>query len=141
MAFKDEAYKTGCGRYIQRSGALELCGTECARLGAQKVLILGGKTALSLTRDKITASLQAAGIGWEEAVHTGLCCRVHAQQYLEQAKQTGCTLILGVGGGTVLDLAKITAAMGGLPVICLPTSAATCSRAASMALRTFLPAA
>ena len=35
--------------------------------------------------------------------------------------------VIGVGGGTVLDLAKFLAAEAGVPVMAVPTSAATCA--------------
>lgn len=134
MAFKDEAYKTGCGRYIQKHGALSLCGVEAARVGSKKAFILGGKTALSLTEGRITASLAEAGIGWVVQTHAGLCCRDYCPGFMATMEQEGCDLVIGVGGGTLLDLAKFLAAEAGLPILCVPTSAATCAAITPMSV-------
>ena len=56
MASKETSFRIGCGRYIQGKGYIEKCGEEVLRLG-NAPLIIGGKTALSLTQEKITASL------------------------------------------------------------------------------------
>lgn len=127
MAFKDDAYKVGCGRYIQCRGALDRAGDEAARLGSKKAYILGGRTALSLTESKLIFSLAKAGVGNLVRAHTGLCCRDYCGDYRAEMERTGCDLVIGVGGGTVLDLAKFLAAEAGVPVICIPTSAATCA--------------
>lgn len=127
MAFKDDAYKMGCGRYIQCRGALDRAGTEAARLGSKKAYILGGRTALSLTESKLIFSLAKAGVGNLVRTHAGLCCRDYCADYRAEMERTGCDLVIGVGGGTVLDLAKFLAAEAGVPVICVPTSAATCA--------------
>lgn len=127
MAFKDDAYKTGCGRYIQCAGALDRAGEEAVRLGAGKAYILGGKTALSLAESRLIFSLAKAGVGNLVRTHTGLCCRDYCPDYRAEMERTGCNLVIGVGGGTVLDLAKLLAAEAGVPVMAVPTSAATCA--------------
>lgn len=122
----DAAYKFGCGRYVQEPGALQRVGTECGRL-AQKVLIVAGRTARALTERTIEGSLRAAGVTglWRE--HAGACSEESARALAGAARDAGCGAIVGVGGGRVLDLAKLTARLSGLPVVCVPTSSATCA--------------
>lgn len=122
----DAAYKFGCGRYVQEPGALERVGPECGRL-ARKVLIVAGRTARALTEEAIEGSLRAAGVTglWQE--HAGACSEESARAYADAALGAGCGAVVGVGGGRALDLAKLTARLSGLPVICVPTSSATCA--------------
>lgn len=122
----DAAYKFGCGRYVQEPGALQRVGAECARL-APKVLIVAGRIARALTESAIEGSLRAAGVAalWRE--HAGACSEESARALAGTARDAGCGAVVGVGGGRVLDLSKLTARLSGLPVVCVPTSSATCA--------------
>ena len=52
MAIREKSFRIGCGRYVQEAGALAMTADEVLRLGKSPVVV-GGKTALSLTRDAI----------------------------------------------------------------------------------------
>ena len=56
----EESFRLGAGRYIHGEGVISLLGEECRRLGASTPIVIGGKTALSITRDAIDASLSGA---------------------------------------------------------------------------------
>ena len=49
MPIKEESFRIGCGRYIEGAGYIEKIGEEVKRVGSSP-LIVGGETALSLTR-------------------------------------------------------------------------------------------
>ena len=57
MPIREESFRIGCGRYLQRAGLLKECGGEIASLG-KAPLIVGGKTALELTRETIEKSVR-----------------------------------------------------------------------------------
>lgn len=127
MLKTDPAYKFGCGRYLQGKNILEQCGQEILRLHCCKPVIVGGHTALSLTVPRITASLNAQCLSFMLWEYNGYCCASYIEKLIAYIRENECDLILGVGGGTIMDFAKAAAASAKLPVINIPTSAATCA--------------
>lgn len=122
----DFAYKFGCGRYIQQAGALDLAGAEVKRLG-DKAYLLAGPTAFALTEEKVTASLRKAGVPFVVETFRGQCCEEDAARIASAALREECDVIVGIGGGRILDLAKFAAELANLPVLNIPTSSATCA--------------
>lgn len=122
----DIAYKFGGGRYFQGQQVLELVGNELTRFG-KKAYILGGPTALALTKDRLLPGLEVAGVSYHIHEYTGFCCYNAAQDVKKEAAALGCDIILGIGGGRIMDLAKLCGDVAGLPVVTIPTSMATCA--------------
>jgi len=91
--------------------SLKQVGESCLRLGAKKVLIVTDKGVMSVGwMDKVIESCQEAGLSYvyfhdistnpeESQAERG------AQVYLENE----CDAIIGVGGGSVIDIAKAIA--------------------------------
>ena len=117
----------GAGRYIQEYGAIDMLGEEVERLSATRALIIGGKTALSLTKEKIEASLNKKGIDFECYVYTGFCNKSRNEAIASSISKDLRYVIIGVGGGNVMDAAKHVAVLANRPVINIPTSSATCA--------------
>ena len=134
MPIKEESFRIGSGRYLQGEGYISRLGEEVLRLGSSP-LIIGGKTALSLTEEKIRESLSAAGLRYEIVTHLGTCSETAAEKLLGLAKIYRLDVIVGVGGGVICDLAKLVANLGGLPVINVPTSSATCAAYTPLSVR------
>ncbi len=124
MAIRESSFRFGCGRYLEEPGALSLVGGEAIRYG-KRALIIGGRTALLKTGERIACSLSEAGVAHETICHKGTCNREDAALYAERAK--AFDLVIGVGGGVVMDLAKLVAIYAERPLINVPTSAATCA--------------
>lgn len=55
------------------------------------------------------------------------CSEANLESLQAQAKSKCAQVIIGAGGGKVLDTAKLLAERMGLPVVTIPTSAATCA--------------
>lgn len=125
MPIREGSFRIGCGRYVQEAGALCRCGDEVKRLGSAP-LIIGGKTALSLTRDKIESSIKACK-KYELITHSGSCNEQDATELAAYSHKNGFDVIVGVGGGVIMDFAKLIANIAGLPIINIPTSSATCA--------------
>ena len=116
----------GCGRYIQQPGALSLVGAEASFYG-KRVFVIGGKTALSVSWAAIENSLKQNGIAYELRPFSGECCIETIDRYVKEAKEFNAAVIIGVGGGRVMDTSKAVANVGGFTVITVPTSTATCA--------------
>lgn len=127
LSIKESAFRLGSGRYIQEAGCIGMLAEEIARLGCCRPYIIGGPTALSLTRVAIGASLAAAGLHGSEYVYTGFCCEPHLNEIMGTDAFRAADIVVGVGGGNVMDAAKFCAVMSGRPVINIPTSSATCA--------------
>ncbi len=126
MPIHELSFRIGCGRYIQENGALARCGEEIHRLG-HAPLIVGGKTALSLTENALADSVRAACDSYEFVTHSGTCNEERAKELAALCGRNGYDVIVGVGGGVMMDFAKLCGHFAALPVINIPTSSATCA--------------
>lgn len=111
-------------RYIQRPGAVGTLGVEVERLGA-KCFVIGGAESYRPLEEAIHSSLIEQGIVSSVALHSGKPTRQAARYFARKALAQGCDVIVGVGGGSVADLAKTVADDGGFPLVEVPTSTAT----------------
>ena len=134
MPIKEESFRIGCGRYIQGAGYLEKIGDETIRLGTSP-LIIGGKTALSITKSKIEKSVAEKCNKYEFVVHTGTCNEERAKELAELTSEKGYDVIVGVGGGVICDFAKLCGYFAKLPVINVPSSSATCAAYTPLSVR------
>jgi glycerol dehydrogenase len=112
------------GRYIQGAGAINEIGTHAARIGS-KALLSGGKTALSVGGQAIKASLEAANVGCVQEDFMGECSNKEIQRLKEVGQSNGVDLIIAAGGGKMIDTGKAVAYEMKVPVIVVPTIAAT----------------
>ena len=120
----DPAWKFGCGRYIQKPGALNDLKDEIARLGT-KALVISGLKAWQAVLDCCGDPLD--GIDCRREIHTGPCSEEAARQYADTLRRESADAVVGIGGGRIMDLAKLTGEFSGCPVINVPTICATCA--------------
>ena len=123
----ESSFRLGSGRYIQENGAIALLGEEVARLGCKKPFILGGKTALSLTKEVFLKSLADKSMDAIVYEYAGFCNADHCDRIIASEDFLGCDCVVGVGGGNLMDAAKLCAALSDRPVFNVPTSSATCA--------------
>ena len=134
MPIYEASFRIGCGRYVQAPNAILTCGEEVKRLGCFP-LIVGDDTTIALTREMLGKGLVGKCEQYEIVVHNGSCCDEKAQELAGRAKALGCDVIVGVGGGVLMDFAKLCAHFAALPVINIPTSSATCAAYAPLSVR------
>jgi len=134
MPIREESFRIGCGRYIQGNGYLSRCGEEILRIGHAPMLI-GDDITLGLTREKLTESISALCPAYEFITHNGTCNEERAHELAAYAHEKGYDVIVGIGGGVLMDFAKLCAHFASLPVINVPTSSATCASYASLSVR------
>lgn len=114
-------------KIIRGSGALSQLGDVCRTQGS-RAFILGGKTALAKTKDQIQVALAQAGVEVTASEwYGGEVTRENIHHLAQQAIKNKADFILAVGGGKALDTGKATAAECRLPIITVPTIAATCA--------------
>lgn len=150
-----EIFKSA-GGVISGVGSVETVGREARRLGGRKVLVItdrGIKSAGLL--ETVTAVLRASDLrvsvfdGIEPNSETGV-----VQACLEAAGKAKPEVVIGLGGGSAMDVAKVTAVLlanpgplpdyfgidripaPGVPVILIPTTAGTGSEVTNICVLT-----
>ncbi|MFZ5967365.1 MAG: iron-containing alcohol dehydrogenase family protein [Bacillota bacterium] len=120
--------------YTVGENVLENIGSVVKSYGS-KTLIIGGKTALEKASSKITASLAATGIDVVEvAWYGGECTFKNIEELCSKALQQKAESIIGVGGGKAIDTAKAVSERTKLPIITVPTIAATCAATTALSI-------
>ena len=134
------------------AGALAACAADCAGAGATSVLIVTSPQIAGLC-ELLARDLEALGIA--ATVWCGVAgepTRADLTAALEAARAIRADFIVGLGGGSPMDLAKLVAALGdgrqqfdaivgigllerrALPLACVPTTAGTGSEATPIAI-------
>lgn len=127
----DTAWKFGCGRYIQKAGALAELGAEVLRHG-HKPLLISGVRAWNAAGEAVLKGL--GNLPYEHILHSKPCCEEFARSYAALAREKECDVIVGIGGGLMMDVAKLTAELAALPVLTVPTISATCAAFAPLSV-------
>ncbi len=94
---------------------------------AKNILIITSPHAWDAVNPELALSLQEQGIRYDRQILTGECTHEAVKKHQQQARASQAELILGIGGGRVLDCAKAVGDGLQLPVITMPTIAATCA--------------
>lgn len=111
-------------RYIQGAGAIAEIGTHAARLG-DNAFVIGGNTALSICGAEIKNSLVEQGLLCCQEPFQGVSSRKEIRRLSGLAASHGANIIIALGGGAAIDAAKAVSHEMNLPVIIVPTTAAT----------------
>ena len=130
----EKSFRIGAGRYIQESGALKEIGNEVLLLNCKKAFVMGGTTALSITKETIENSFKEKDIEYFFYEHKGFCVLEHCEKIVECDEFKNADVVVGVGGGVLMDASKLCAVLGNKPVICVPTSSATCAAYAPLSV-------
>ena len=117
---------TSPGRYTQGKGATASLGREMASLGLEgPVLIIAGKTVSGLLAPVWKRSLDESGLTHQIHRFSGECSLSEIDRVQKAAREMQARVIVGAGGGKVLDTARAAAAALGLPVVNCPTVASS----------------
>jgi len=134
-------------RTIFREGAAVTLGSECAAFGSKGLIVHGRSLEKSGNKRFILEHwLKAVKVSWY-CHESGEPCLEDITKVIKQARRAGAQWISGIGGGSVLDLAKAAAGLCnavhepgyyqkggtlerlGIPFIAVPTTAGTGSEA------------
>ena len=117
----------GANHYYQGVNILTKVGEEAQNAGWKKAFVVGGRRAMDAAWEGVRAGLDKAGIEYETEIFTGFNTAGDIERCSARAASGGCSGIIGIGGGKVMDLAKAVAVQSGCGVFTVPTSAATCA--------------
>lgn len=120
-----EPLMIGCSKFFHGKQVVDLLIPEIKRLGGH-ALMIGGPSSVDRVWPLVADQAKRQGVPVEVYKHTEQCTRDWAQAYTKIAQEKGCTVIVGVGGGKVIDQAKCASVFADLPIITVPTSIATC---------------
>lgn len=112
------------GKYVQGPGVLAQAHLHLSALG-DNICFLASPSGIERIRPQLDPGMTAGGLTCHYAASGKLCTRAEAERLAAEAKKYGCNVIAGVGGGTVLDLAKAVSYFLGLPVAIMPTVASS----------------
>jgi glycerol dehydrogenase len=113
-------------RYTQGSNATLSLGKEMGVLGLTgPALIVAGKSAIRALSDLWRRSLEDLGFAHQVCRFGGECSMTEIERVKQLARDQRARVIIGAGGGKVLDTARAVAADLDLPVVNCPTVASS----------------
>ena len=119
--------------YTLGSNAFEKFNEVCMCLG-QNYILVGGKTALSVSRDKLLACISSEFNKVDEVIYGTECYEERVIELYELYKNKNIDFVVGVGGGKAIDTSKYFANMLGVPVVTVPTIASTCAASSALSV-------
>ncbi len=104
-------------------GAIEKTGEVFNKLTSSKSgIIVTGQTTVKLAGERVKDLLKSSGIE-TSIVITGQATEENVEKVKEQTRKVDARVIIGIGGGSKIDIAKKSAFDLGLDFISIPTSA------------------
>ena len=121
----------GPAQIIRGKNALAQSGEAIASLG-KNPLIVGGNHSLNIIQPHLQPLLKSYNLKFTQVNYGSNCSETSLANLRQAVANQKADLIIGIGGGKALDTAKLLAHECHVPIITIPTSAAT--RAAWTAL-------
>ncbi|MEL6580608.1 MAG: iron-containing alcohol dehydrogenase family protein [Cyanobacteria bacterium J06621_12] len=113
-------------RVLRGENCLVNSGREIAALGVRP-LVVGGSQTLATVDPSFKSLAESASLSAHMANYSPDCAESSLARLKTAVNQHQADLVIGVGGGKALDIAKLVAYQCGLPIITVPTSGATCA--------------
>ena len=123
------------GRYTQGPGVLDELVGELDYLGLEgSILIVSGPTVHGMLQQRLTTQCAAAGRGIHYECFNGECTEAEIERLTQRARADNAGILMGAGGGKVLDTARAVADAVGRPFVSCPTIASTDSPCSALAI-------
>jgi len=110
-------------RYIQAEGALASLAEEVQQLGARALIVAGGTAERAIVPRHLAAWRERVAVSVER--FGGECSEEEIQRLTKVARSQGCEVVVGMGGGKVIDTAKAVGYAAGARVAIVPTIASS----------------
>jgi glycerol dehydrogenase len=123
----------GPKQYIQREGLLGEAGNYLKPFG-RRPMVLGDELVFSIIRPTLEDRLKSAGLSPSFVLFGEECSMSEIARLAEIVRKENLDFIVGTGGGKAIDTSRMVAEQLKLPLITIPTSAATCSAASAVAV-------
>ena len=120
-------------RYIQGYGELRRLAQHTEKLG-KHLFILVAENLFGQIEPKISSSTTGTDTNAVFEKFHGECSKNQIDLLLEKFHAAGCDIIVGVGGGKILDTAKAAAYYANVPVVIVPTAASTDAPCSSLSV-------
>jgi glycerol dehydrogenase len=113
-------------RYVQGRQATRFLGREMEKLGlCGPVLIIAGSHAVQNLADSWEKTFKETAFKFKTLLFEGECSSAEIERCKKAAAEMSARVIVGAGGGKVLDTARAVACELNLPVVNCPTLAST----------------
>ena len=127
MAEKISSYRFGVGKYFHEKEVLSHLREEL-RGFSDKALVISGKKAMEAVEEQnFRKRLKDAEVSFREELYEGYPTKEQLEYFANLARKEERGVIVGIGGGKIMDLSKAVANQAGLPILLIPTIAATCA--------------
>lgn len=111
--------------YVQGPGEIENLAFYFNKISGKKALIIVGPSVMKRYELQVTTSFKKESIPYVMEVFGGECSRNEVNRLIAKVKESRADVIIGAGGGKVMDTAKAVAYYEKLPVIIVPSIAST----------------
>lgn len=111
-------------RYVQGPGVLSQLGEHVSRIGSSP-LIVAGETAWQIAEGSVNASFATANLPVKRVVFGKLCTAAIVDDLARQIAKGNHDVLIGVGGGSVIDAAKAAGHLAGIRWASVPTTASS----------------
>ena len=128
----DSASLFGCGRFRMEENLIPKCAEEILPLGRHPLVVCDATTR-AVAGEAVAAALRGAGAETRILDHGVFCNREDALDFGASGGLDGIDVVVGCGGGTILDFSKCLAHLAGAPLVTVPTSSAQCCAFSSIA--------
>lgn len=112
------------GKYVQGAGELKKLGEYASTYG-KKALILISAGGLKRSGALIEESFAKTDVAMQFVTFNGECSKNEIQRLQAVMQESGCDMVIGIGGGKIFDTAKAVAYYEKTPVLICPTIAST----------------
>jgi len=110
---------------IVGDGSLDLVSDVCGKLGYSKsALVITGPTTMRIAGQRVVDQLQDSGMEVDShIISSNTATLSEVKQSEKKITKLKPQVVFGVGGGTKIDIAKLSSARQGIPFISVPTAA------------------
>ncbi|MDO4261924.1 MAG: glycerol dehydrogenase [Eubacteriales bacterium] len=112
------------GKYVQGAGEMGKLGSYAEKYG-KKALVLITASGYKRIGAIVDGSFADTAVEVVYDYFNGECSKTEINRLTAVVKEKGCDMVIGIGGGKILDTAKAVAYYNGLPVLICPTIAST----------------